>query len=146
MPYHAQFPCAAFFICKNSERAKKIIVDWYTYKNPIDESINWQTVLADAYTSYPKKWKIGEYWEQDTLWLLIDTIKDSIEVIQEEIMFEVKDGQFLIHVSHERNELRKPYFSKYVAHLEQTRLYFEDVISDITVEQFDTSITLKSTF
>jgi hypothetical protein len=142
-PYHPHLPCSAFIICKNSEFSRVFLRHWYTFKNPASDSDIWRQVIEFANRSYKTPlFTIGTYWEQDTLWILLQNpeIASHIQLLSETIMVKDTPGQFLLHVSHERHEKRKPYFLGYVEHLEsQISHNFEKIISMIPIIQFDIS-------
>jgi hypothetical protein len=146
LPYHPELPCCAFFICKNTEWTRQFLKHWYTYKNPPSESEEWSNVLKIANATYKiPNFELGEYWEQDTLWLLLQNpeIAAHIHVWDESIMFEQSADQYLIHISHERHTLRKPYLLSYVEHLEnQTKQSFETILSILPVVEYD-ALNLK---
>ena len=141
-PYHTHLPCCGFFICKNTEWTRSFLDKWYNYKNPTSESEEWQHIMKLLRMNYLiPEFPIGEYWEQDTMWLLFQDvdIKSHIELMNECIMYEEDKDQYLIHVSHERNDIRKQYFMEYVEHLEgQTKQSFHKILSIIPVLYYKT--------
>lgn len=142
-PYHPHLPCCAFFICKNTEWTRQFLKEWYMYPNPSSDSDIWKCVLAEAKKTYPiPNFKLGEYWEQDTLWLLLEDadIAAHVHILDESIMFAESSDQYLIHISHERHTLRKPYLKGYVEHLEsQTKQSFETILSILPIVEYDAS-------
>jgi hypothetical protein len=142
-PYHPHLPCCAFFICKNTEWTRTFLTKWYNYKNPSSDSDDWSRIIDIANRTYKTpQFKLGEYWEQDTLWLMIQDpdVSSHIHSLEEPIMFAESTDQYLIHLSHERHDIRNPYFRGYVEHLEgQTKQSFETILSIIPVIQYDTA-------
>lgn len=140
-PYHSHLPCCAFFICKNTEWTRQFLQTWYMYKNPSSDSEEWKHVLTNAKQTYAiPEFKLGSYWEQDTLWLLLQNpeIAARIHILDEPIMFAETTDQYLIHISHERHTLRKSYLLGYTEHLEtQTKQSFETILSIIPVIEYD---------
>ena len=139
-PYHPHLPCCAFFICKNTEWTRAFLKDWYMFVNPTSDSVEWKHVMELANQTYKIQFKFGTYWEQDTLWLLIQdsAISAHIHIFEESIMFAESSDQYLIHISHERNDIRKYYFLKYTEHLEnQTKQSFQKILSILPVIEFD---------
>jgi hypothetical protein len=143
-PYHPDLPCCAFMICKNNTYSRTFLNDWYMFKNPASDSEIWRKVLENANKTYKTPlFTLGTYWEQDTLWILLQNpeIARHFQLLSEPIMVNDKlSGQFLIHISHERHEKRKPYFLGYVEHLEkETKFSFEHILSLIPCIQFDST-------
>lgn len=142
-PYHPHLPCCAFFICKNTEWTRWFLQCWYTHKNPSSDSDEWKYVIQIANKTYATpNFQLGEYWEQDTLWLLMQdpAISEHIKILDEPIMFAESAEQYLIHISHERHTSRKPYLLGYTEHLEgQTKQSFETILSIIPVLEYDAS-------
>ena len=147
-PYHPHLPCCAFFVCKNTEWTRAFLKDWYKYANPSSDSVEWKHVMEVANQTYKIQFKLGTYWEQDTLWLLMQdpAISTHIHIFEESIMYAESSDQFLIHISHERNNIRKYYFLKYAEHLEnQTKQSFQTILSILPVIEFNTcDFTFKS--
>ena len=141
LPYHPHLPCCAFFICKNTEWTRQFLQTWYTYKNPSSDSAEWNDVLTKAKQTYAiPEFKLGSYWEQDTLWLLLQDpeIAAHIHMLDESIMFAESADQYLIHISHERHTSRKPYLMGYTKHLEaETKQSFETILSILPVIEYD---------
>jgi hypothetical protein len=142
-PYHPHLPCCAFFICKNTEWTRTFLKHWYIYKNPLTESKEWKHVIDSARTTYEPTplFALGTYWEQDTLWLLYQDpdIASHIQLLEETIMYSESETQYLIHISHERHDLRNPYLLGYVEHLEkQTTQLFNEIIELIPMISYDT--------
>lgn len=141
-PYHAHLPCCAFFICKNTNWTRDFLKKWYNNPLPARDSEIWKRVLDVANKTYATPvFDCGHFWEQDSMWVLFQDpeIAKHIQLYDEPIMYsEVKD-QFLLHISHERHEIRKTYFLEYVIHLEkQTKQSFETILSIIPVIMYDT--------
>jgi hypothetical protein len=147
-PYHPHLPCCAFFICKNTEWTRGFLKDWYMYANPSSDSAEWKHVIEVANQTYKIHFTLGTYWEQDTLWLLMQDpeISSHIHIFEESIMFAESATQYLIHISHERNDIRKRYFLEYTEHLEnQTKQSFQTILSILPVIEFDAAdFTFKS--
>lgn len=142
-PYHPHLPCCGFFMCKNTEWTRTFLKTWYNYKNPTSESDEWQSIMKLSRLVCPiPEFPIGTYWEQDTMWLLFqDTdVKSHIELMKEDTMYDESKEQYLIHVTHERNDIRKQYFMEYLEHLEgQTKQSFQTILSKIPVIHYKTS-------
>jgi hypothetical protein len=140
-PYHPHLPCCAFFICKNTEWTRKFLQTWYMHKNPSSDSNEWKRVIEIANKTYTTpNFKLGTYWEQDTLWLLMQDpeIAARIHIMDEPIMFAESSDQYLIHISHERHTSRKPYLMGYTEHLEaETKQSFETILSILPVIEYD---------
>jgi FkbM family methyltransferase len=86
-------------------------------------------------------WKINRYWEQDVLWVLIATGQYKATIIKDEIAFLEQENQFLRHINHVDNALRKPYFKQIVERIvEQTNKSFSSVIESIKIEKVDTAL------
>lgn len=142
LPYHNHLPCCAFFICKNTDWTRRFLKTWYTYNPTPDE---WNHVLEVARKTYNiPNIKCGQYWEQDTLWVLLQSpeIASHIQILDEQIMYSPQQPQntYLIHMSHEWNDVRKQFFMNYTSHLEtQTKQSFETILSIIPVVTYDAS-------
>ena len=70
-PWHPILPCSGFFICKNTIETITFLKNWYAYKKPTYESIEWQTTLTLAKTMNSYNWHPGKHLDQDILWVLI---------------------------------------------------------------------------
>jgi hypothetical protein len=142
-PYHPHLPCCAFFICKNTEWMQVFLERWYTYKNPSSDSNEWKHVLHLARKTYETPlFSIDTYWEQDTMWLLFQDpeIASHIQLMSETIMYDENADQYLIHISHERNEIRKPYLIGYTEYLEKkTGHKYKEIIDLIPLIVYNTS-------
>jgi hypothetical protein len=143
-PYHPHLPCSAFYICKNSAWTHSFISKWFNYKAPASDSAEWAHIIASASTTYAiPVFPIGKYWEQDTLWLMYQdpAIAEHIQLFPETTMFSEAPYQYIIHISHERTAMRKPYLLGYVEHLEaRTKQPFATILSSIPVVGYDTSM------
>jgi hypothetical protein len=143
-PYHSHLPCCGFFICKNTEWTRGFLETWYDYKNPSSDSDEWKHIMTLSRLEVPiPDFPIGKYWEQDTMWLLYQDpdIKSHIQLLDEGIMYDESKDQYLIHVTHDRHDLRKRFFLEFVEHLEkETKQSFETILSYIPIICFTTSI------
>lgn len=136
-PWHPQFPCAGFFVCKNCVETKLFLKEWFNYKNPSNDSIEWNRVLDLAEKTHQHRWNLGRFFEQDTLWLMLP--RQGIGFDKEEIMFVPQNGQMLAHISRVvDSKMRLEIFRQYVEKMEPQHGKYEEIVKEISVQKFAT--------
>jgi len=111
-PDFPEKPNTGFFICKNNANTKKLIKNWYNL-------------------SISKK-NTGFAWEQSAFW---EIYKSYNVGIYDSMFLEEEVGQYLRHIHHGFNEMRLPYFKKFI---KTNNINFENV-SLIDCNIYDTN-------
>lgn len=137
-PWHPSLPCADFFIAKVSLSVIQMIAAWYDYKLPDNKSLKWKQTLDIANRENKFTWNVGTFWEQDALWIMIQTLTNVV-IVPKEVAFVETENQFIRHICSAHKANRKPYFSDFVKKLEKTYDAFDTVINAIHVIPYDTN-------
>jgi hypothetical protein len=138
-PWHDYLPSAGFFICRNTEKSRQFLHQWYTTQMPDCNSIEWKNVIATQ--EYPL-WNPGRFWEQDILWFLIVNHALTVKIaVMDEVSYLEKENQWLRHVCsvHSINE-RLSYFSNMMNDLiMKGHPSYQTIMDSVQQEEMDTS-------